>query len=315
MYPDARVVWHVLDPYKYSLGEHAAIDEIVTHPIDPGKGLPGIAARMRELRGKHLNYEQFVWNGSELHINAYFGYLIRRVRDTGAGAIGHELSREPFYLQFYKNAFALRPHEYDASLWRPPEWRPRKEFRAEAESYLHRHGCAGQKIVLVSPFVADKDCQADNTSAVDWAFVHERLKQSGMPTLYTGTMWDTPFLPDGAMNGYAPHLSLGALMYIIRFHSHLMVSLNSGIGFASHWLGCPSIMIDNRIAWRQQVEAWKSSLPNFSGVAEDNEHQWPPFELSRFPRRHLLEVPFSQILWDEQTFVHTLEATLSRIGV
>lgn len=299
-YPDCSITWVVIDLYRDAVGHYPYIDEVATIPNNVCNSLGDVASLMFKHRTCFCKNQRFASDQSGIHIDAYYNYNLFRTE-----ANRFILARAPFYTQFFRNAVYFCPSAHEVDSWRPPEWHPTEQAIRDGEEFEKRYG--GGPMVIFSPFVADKSCLADNQSDFDMELIYGELRKWNLPLICTGTKWDTKQFPTWAIDGYAPELSLGGLFYLIQNRAALVVSPNSGIGFAGHWLGAPTLMIDNRTGWPEQVKVWKEKVPLLDDEALPHERRWPLFMKDNFYPQHLLPVPFEQIEWSPEGFLEALE--------
>lgn len=298
-YPDCHITWVILDLYRDALGESPFIDDIEIIPTYSCKNLDDVGNYIRFHRKIFFNNKKIVKNNYGIHIDAYYDYIIKKV-----GHLRFELNRDPFYLQFFNTISELSKSFDVVKSWAPPEWIPTKQALADADKFKKLYG--GGKVIIFSPFVSDKMCLADNETQYDQKIILFELKKFGLPILVTGTKWDEKIISDGIIDAYSPNLSLGGLFQIIKEDAALVVSPNSGIGFAAHWLGAPCIMIDNRVGWKEQVKLWKEKLTILYDDALENESRWPAFVKENFPTGHMKNIPFFQFEWSQEMYNSSL---------
>jgi hypothetical protein len=138
--------------------------------------------------------------------------------------------------------------------------------------------------------------------------IFSELRSWNLPVIATGTQWDEKVHPEWVVDGYARELSLGALFYLMKEHAALVVTPNSGIGFAAHWLGAPTLMIDNRVGWKSQVADYKSKYRFLADDAKPEERRWPMFVKENFPVTHFSRADFHQIEWEPSQFSASLRS-------
>lgn len=301
-YPGCRVTWVILDIYREALGNYPYIDNIDLIPTYSCRSMADVEAYISKHKIYVFKYKRSVEDNYGIHINAYYNYIIFRKGDTNT----FRLSRAPFYIQFFRNTVEFCPDANEVDSWTIPEWYGTDSAIENGENFEKIYG--GGPVIIVSPFVADKMCPIDNETPYNLTLVLGELKEWNLPIVCTGTRWDQKEFPEWVVDGYEPNLSLGGLFYLIQNRAALVVTPNSGIGFAAHWLGAPCIMIDNRTGWKEQVELWKSKVPNLEDEAGADEHRWPPFMKERFYPQHLLHMPFEQFTWDLEKFKSAVDS-------
>jgi hypothetical protein len=240
-----------------------------------------------------------------IHIDGYYNYIIDRCDPER-----FTLVRDPFYIQIFRNAVAFCPGADEVDSWMPPEWFPTEQAIRDGKEFEKQYG--GGSVIIFSPYIADKSCPEDNESNFDMKCIYEELRKWNLPLICTGTRWDTKDFPSWTINGYAPNFSLGGLFWLIKNKAVLVVSPNSGIGFAAHWLGVPTLMIDNRTGWKQMVALWKQQYPKLKDEALLGERRWSMFTKDNFYPQHLLPVPFEQIEWSIENFLNAIDSIKSR---
>ncbi|MHB0976057.1 MAG: glycosyltransferase [Candidatus Aquicultorales bacterium] len=265
-YPNAHIAWVVLDRYRAFLGQNIFVDSITEVDSSRAMSLKDIGDLITSYHTKTISYEPYTKVGGERHYNAYCNYIVETDKQ------GNQRPLEiPFYKQFFKN-LALNNHE-----WFAPVWMARESDIDDGEQFLKAHGIRDdQKIVFVSPFVADKTIpveQAQMTSS-DWNVVAQTISQIGFPIVFTGTEFDEKLVPTGCIDGYGPKLSLGGLLYLIQTRSHLVVCGNTGIGFAALFLKSNLLMYDNRTTWTQHTHGYRNNRLHRQGDS------WPMFDTS-----------------------------------
>jgi len=300
-HPGCRVTWVILDLYREALGNCPYIDRIETIPTYSCRSMADVGSHIAKHKYYVFNFQRSVTDQFGLHIDAYYNYIVFRKGDTNT----FRLSRAPFYTQFFRNAVEFCPGADEVNSWSPPEWHATDRAIEEGEIFEKRYG--GGPVIIISPYVADKMCPADNMVNYDLYQIFSELRKWGLPVISTGTQWDEKVHPGWVVDGYASDLSLGGLFYLIKNRAALVVTPNSGIGFAAHWLGAPTLMIDNRTGWKEQVEIWKQKVPNLEDEARPDEYRWPPFMKENFYQQHLLKVPFEQIEWNAEVFLNLIE--------
>lgn len=301
-HPGCHITWVVLDLYRESVGLYPYIDKVETIPTYSCKSLGDVNSHMSKHRFYTCRSKRFVRDLQGTHIDGYFGYILHRTEDNWI-----KLARQPFYTQIFENAVYFCPGADPVDSWSPPEWYPTEQAIRDGEEFEKRYG--GGPVVFFSPYIADQSCQQDNQSDFEMDLIFGELKKWNLPVICTGTKWDTKDFPSWAIDGYAPELSLGGLFYLIKNRAALVVSPNSGIGFAAHWLGAPTLMIDNRTGWPEQVQIYRKSNMRLIDDALPGEQRWPMFMKEHFYPQHLLSVPFEQIGWSPDAFL----AALARI--
>lgn len=299
-YPSCTVTWVVLDLYRDALGESPYIDKIETIPTYSCKDLADVNGHMSKHRYYVCHFKRWVEDPSGIHIDAYYDYMLYRIDGNR-----FRLHRDPFYIQLFKNSSYFCEGVDEVNDWMPPEWHATEQAIADGKAFEKRYG--GGPVVIFSPYIADKSCVGDNQSNFEMEIIYDELRKWKLPVIATGTKWDLKDFPEGVVDGYAPNLSLGGLFYLIQKHAALVVSPNSGIGFAAHWLGAPTLMIDNRTGWKQQVEVWRSKVSVLEDQALPHEDRWPAFMKENFYPQHLLPVPFEQIEWDRDIFMFAMD--------
>lgn len=303
-HPESRITWVVLDLYRDSVGSYPYIDNIETIPTYSCRSLTDVAGHMSKHRWYVCRANRWVEDHTGIHIDAYYNYMLYRIEKNR-----FRLHRDPFYVQLFKNAVHFCDGAHDITSWTPPEWYPTEQAIADGESFERLYG--GGPVIIFSPHIADRSCVSDNQSNFDMELIYEHLEKLNRPVIATGTRWDTKDFPSWVIDGYSPNLSLGGLFYLIQNRAVLVVTPNSGIGFAAHWLGAPVLMIDNRTGWKDQVQAWKEKVPILDDQAQPHERRWPPFMKETFPAQHLSPVPFEQIEWSHDEF----EQAITRVAL
>ncbi len=294
-HPDCEITWVVLDLYRDAIGNCPYVDRVETIPTYSCKSLLDVNQHMSKHRYFVCKNDQFVEEPDGIHIDAYYNYIVRREAFDR-----YTLDRSPFYIQMFRNVLPFCRGADEVNDWKPPVWVPTDKAIEEATEFERRYGGGG--IVIFSPYVSDQSCSHDNRSDFEMDFIFGELRKANLPVVATGTQWDTKELPSWVVDGYAPTLSLGGLFYLIQNRAAVVVSPNSGIGFAAHWLGAPTLMIDNRTNWPKQVETWRGAVSYLDDRALPNERRWPPFMKDAFHAKHLLEVPFEQYEWSGEKF-------------
>lgn len=305
-YPECRITWVVLDLYRDSIGKYPYIDAVETIPTTSCRNLSDVNAYMSKHRYYACQYQRVRVDPAGTHVDGYYNYMLYKTDGNR-----FRLHRDPFYLQLFKNAIELCPGTDPMDSWKMPEWFPLERSVAEAEAFERRYG--GGPVVIFSPYVADQSCVQDNASSFGMEYIFEELRKWNLPVIATGTKWDVKDFPAWVIDGYSPTLSLGGLFYLIQNRAALVVSPNSGIGFAAHWLEAPTLMIDNRTGWKEQVEVWRQKVQHLDDSAGVDERRWPPFVKEMFHPQHLTRAPFEQIVWDADEFVRSLKIIQSSI--
>ena len=300
-HPGCKVTWVILDLYREALGNCPYIDKIETIPTYSCKSMADVGSHISKHKYYVFMFKRSVEDKYGLHIDAYYNYIVFRKGDTNT----FRLARDPFYIQFFRNAVEFCPGADEVNSWTVPEWYPTDRAVEEGETFEKEYG--GGPVIIVSPYVADKMCPKDNMTNYDLDFVLNEVKKWNLPIICTGTQWDEKEFPEWAIDGYAPKLGLGGLFYVIKSRAALVVTPNSGIGFAAHWLGAPTLMIDSRTGWKEQVELWKQKVPHLEDEAGPDEFRWPPFMKENFYPQHLLPRPFEQIEWSTEGFLEAVE--------
>lgn len=300
-HPDCLITWVVLDMFRDSLGNNPYIDHIEIIPTYSCKNLSDVNSHMSKHRSFVLSGKRSVEDHWGIHIDLYYSYIIDRSHNAQ-----WKLNRLPFYLQMFKNAAYFCPGADVISSWTSPEWHPTEQAVRDAEEFERLYG--GGQVIIFSPYVADKTATQDNASSFQMDIIYQELKKWNLPVIATGTQWDEKNFPAWVIDGYAPRLRLGALFYLMKERAALVVTPNSGIGFSAHWLGAPTLMIDNRTGWKAQVKEYRQKYPVLSEDALPHEYRWPMFMKENFPARHLLPNPFEQIEWNAEQFRETLVA-------
>lgn len=264
IYPDAVIEWVILDRYRAVLGNHPYIDEITEVDSSGAKSLKAVGDLITNYHKKEIPYVPVRKDNGVWHCNAYCNYIVK----TEQG--GQQHTQEiPFYKQFFQNL------PFQNHVWQAPSWSARELDIKAANDFLAVCGVRdNEKVIVISPFVADKTIPLAE-SDVDWFFLADRVKALGMPVIYTGTEFDERLVPDGCIDGFAPKLSLGALFYIIQTRAHLVVSANSGIGFAALFLKSNLLMYDNRKTWREHTHNYANTALHSDGEF------WPMFDASK----------------------------------
>jgi ADP-heptose:LPS heptosyltransferase len=298
-FPDSSIRWVVLDLYRESLGRSPYIDEIDIIPTTSCRNLAEVSSHMSRHRWTVLEGKPFMEDLSGVHLDLYHDYIIEHLP---RGRL--KLNRKPFYLQMLSVATRLCRGVEPGRLWTQPEWIPTQTAEDEGHAFEKRYG--GGRVIFFSPFVADRTAIHDNASRFDMDVIFTELRKLQLPVVVTGTKWDEKLIPEWAIDGYDPALGLGGLFWLIRNRAALVVTPNSGIGFASHWLGAPTLMIDNRTGWKKQVADYKEKYRDLDDNADRDGDRWPMFMKENFPASTLLDVPFEQIVWSEERFRESL---------
>jgi hypothetical protein len=289
----------VLDLYRDAIGLYPYVDKVEIIPTYSCKGLADVNSHMSKHRYYVCKSTRWIKDPYGIHIDAYYGYIFYRTPLNR-----FYLQRDPFYIQLFKNAVYFCPGADEVNSWTPPEWYPTEQAVRDGEEFEKEYG--GGPVVIFSPYVADQSCQQDNQSNFEMDLIYSELKKWNLPVICTGTKWDTKDFPEWAIDGYAPKLSLGGLFYLIKNRAALVVSPNSGIGFAAHWLGAPTLMIDNRTGWQEQVRILKQKYVRLFDDALPHERRWPMFMKENFYPKHLLPIPFEQIEWSREGFLEAM---------
>lgn len=303
-HPDCKITWVVLDLYRDSLGNYPYIDKVETFPSYSCKNLADVNSHMSKHRFYTCQSKRFVEDPFGIHIDGYYNYILYRLENNR-----FKLARAPFYIQLFRNAVFFCPGSHEVDSWMSPEWFPTEKAVKDGEEFERQYG--GGPVIIFSPYIADQSCVQDNKSNFEMMFIYEELRKWNLPVICTGTQWDTKDFPEWAIDGYSPKLSLGGLFWLIQNRAVLVVSPNSGVGFAAHWLGAPTLMIDNRTGWKEQIEVWKQKVPQLDDDALPEETRWPLFMKENFYPQHLLPVPFEQIVWSPERFLESLKSIKS----
>jgi len=298
-YPDCRIKWVILDLFRDALGDNPFIDAIDIIPTYSCRNLFDVNEHIRKHRTYILDGQRSVEDHWGIHIDLYYGYIIERIKSNE-----WKLNRNPFYLQMFNNAVHFCPGVDLIESWTYPEWHPTKQAVNDCEEFEKLYG--GGPVIIFSPFIADKTATKDNVTRFNMDLIYRELRKWKLPLIVTGTQWDEKVFPTWAIDGYAPILSLGGLFYLMKERAALVITPNSGIGFAAHWLGAPVLMIDNRTGWPEQVKEYRAKYRLLADDVPPNEYRWPMFMKGNFPSKHLLPIPFEQIEWSEDGFVETL---------
>jgi len=305
-YPNCKITWVVLDLYRESVGNYPYIDKVETFPSYSCKNLADVNMHMSKHRHYVLRLKQSIEDPRGIHIDGYYSYIIDR-----SDPYRFMLVRDPFYIQIFRNAAAFCPGADEVDSWMPPEWFPTERAIRDGQEFEKQYG--GGQVVIFSPYVADKSAPEDNASNFDMKWIYEELKKWNLPLVCTGTRWDTKDFPSWAIDGYSPNLSLGGLFWLIKNRAAIVVSPNSGIGFAAHWLGTPTLMIDNRTGWKEMIKVWKQQYPRLKDEALPGEFRWPMFMKENFYPQHLLRIPFEQIEWNSDAFLAAMQRIRSGV--
>jgi len=308
-FPDCHITWVVLDIFRDSLGVNPYIDLIEEIPTYSCKNMMDVNEHMSNHREYVFQKKRSVIDHRGIHLDLYYGYILEPYAKYKL-----KLNRLPFYLQMFKNAVAMSAG-LDVDLvnsWSPPEWHPTEQAVQDAIRFEQQYG--GGSVIIFSPYIADKTAAQDNKSDFQIDLIYEELKRWSLPVIATGTQWDEKSNPSWVIDGYAPTLSLGALFYLMKEKAALVVTPNSGIGFAAHWLGAPTLMIDNRTGWKKQVREYKRFYPVLTDKALPHERRWPMFMKENFPKQHLGSLPFEQIEWSEGEFLTAMNKIKSSMN-
>jgi glycosyltransferase involved in cell wall biosynthesis len=305
-HPDCKITWVVLDLYRDSVGLYPYVDKVETIPTYSCQSLADVNQHMSKHRHFVCKNRQSVEDPFGIHIDAYYNYIVCR-----SELDRYTLDRSPFYIQLFRNAMSFCPGADEVHSWKAPEWIPTEQAIKDGEAFERQYG--GGRIVIFSPYIADQSCMHDNQSHFEMDFIFNELRKTNLPVVATGTRWDQKDLPEWVIDGYSPSLSLGGLFYLIKNRAALVVSPNSGVGFAAHWLGAPTLMIDNRTSWRKQIESWRKAVPHLDDDALPHEHRWPPFIKERFHPQHMLNVPFEQIEWSKENFLEAFDRIVRNV--